>query len=210
MSADGVQSRAVPQFALDIGDERPRLLIGGAAHHHAVDPTEMRKRRLDPANAAVKNDSQAGMRTFEPIDAIVIEWRDFAVVLWRKSLQPGLAGMDDERIGAGLLDTLCKNLERLFGILLVDADPAFDGDGYGHRGLHRRNAFADKSRLGHQAGAEAAVPHPVRRTADVEIDLVKTQIRTDARAGRQRPRFGAAELQRQRMLGRIETQKPRP
>src|ERR1700733_2337079 len=105
MSADGVQSRAVPQFALDIGDERfrgllrrcevccfaenkridgdepPRLLIGGAAHHHAVDPTEMRKRRLDPANAAVKNDSQAGMRTFESIDATQNESRKFAGIL---------------------------------------------------------------------------------------------------------------------------------
>ncbi len=74
------------KLALDIGDERrrgvfrrgkarvlaehqridrdqpPRLLIGGAAHHHAVDMSKMRKRLLDAANAAVENDGEARMR----------------------------------------------------------------------------------------------------------------------------------------------------
>ena len=80
MPRDAVQPRALRQFALDIGHQRrrgrfrrgeaggfaedqridgdkpPRLLIGGAAHHDAVDMSQMRKRRFDAADAAVEND----------------------------------------------------------------------------------------------------------------------------------------------------------
>jgi len=71
------------------------------------------------------------------------------------------------------------------------------------------NAIADQHRLRHQARAETAVR---TRSTDsgVEIDLAEARIRTEARALRQRPRIGAAKLQRQRMLGRIEAQEPPP
>ncbi len=85
----------------------------------------------------------------------------------------------------------------------------FTVTGNRHRRLHRRDAVADQSRLRHQAGAEAAVLHAVGRAAGIEIDLVKTQIRADARAGSKRARVGAAKLQRQRMLGRVVAQQPR-
>ena len=60
----------------------------------------------------------------------------------------------------------------------------------------------------HQAGAEAALLHALGRTADVEIDLVVAEIRPDPRTVRERNGIGAAELQRQRMFGRIETDQP--
>src|SRR5580704_9266082 len=71
MSRDGVQPRAVRQLAFDIRGERggglfrrterslltehqwvdrdqpPRLLIGGAAHHDAIDVLQMHERQLD-------------------------------------------------------------------------------------------------------------------------------------------------------------------
>src|SRR6185436_12854610 len=43
----------------------------------------------------------------------------------------------------------------------------------------------------------------------IEIDLVETQVRADARAGAQRLRIAAAELESKRMLGRIVAQEPR-
>ena len=118
--------------------------------------------------------------------------------------------MNDERIGPCPLHGLGEILQRRFGILVVDADAAFDGDRNAHRGLHRGDALADKLRLRHQTGAEAPVLHAVGRTAGIEIDLVEARIGADARAFRQRPRIGTAKLQRHRMLGRIETQQPRP
>jgi hypothetical protein len=99
--------------------------------------------------------------------------------------------------------------ERLFGILIIDAEAAFDRDRNGYGGLHGRHTIADEIRLGHQAGAEAPFLDAVRRAADIQIDLVETGIGADARALRQRLRRRAAKLQRHRVLGRIEAEKPR-
>ena len=47
---------------------------------------------------------ELGMRGLEPIDAVVVERRDIAVLARREALEPGLARMHDERVDAGLLD----------------------------------------------------------------------------------------------------------
>ena len=117
--------------------------------------------------------------------------------------------MHDERIGSRLLYGLRKSFKRGFGILLVDTDAAFDGDRDRHGGLHRRDAVANQGRFGHQTGAEAAILHAIGRTAGIEIDLVKSQIGADARALCERARVRPTKLQRDRMLGGIETKKPR-
>ena len=44
------------------GDEPPRLLIGSAAHHHAIDMLQMRKCRFDAADAAVEDHRKPRMR----------------------------------------------------------------------------------------------------------------------------------------------------
>ena len=166
-------------------------------------------RLLHACDPAVEHDRQARMRGLEPIDARVIERRNFAVLLRRQSFEPSLSRVNDERIDARLLDRAGKNLQRLFRVLLVDADAAFHRDGNRHGGLHGRHGVADQSRLRHEAGAEAAVLHAVGRAAGIQIDLVKAKLRADARARGERARIGAAKLQRQRMLGRIVAQKPR-
>ena len=76
--------------------------------------------------------------------------------------------------------------------------------------LHGGDAIADQRRLRHQAGAEAALLHAVGRAADIEVDLVVAEVRADARAtAASAARIAAAELQRDRMLGRIEAEQPR-
>ena len=100
----------------------------------------------------------------------------------------------------------CKSLQRLFRVLLVDADAAFHRHGDRYGSLHGRHGVADQGRLGHKAGAEAAVLHAVGWAAGIQIDLVKAKFRTDPRARGERVRIGAAKLQRQRMLGRVEAQ----
>ena len=68
----------------------------------------------------------------------------------------------------------------------------------------------DQRRLRHQAGAETAVLHPVRRTADIEIDLVIAELLADFRRDGEIARIRAAKLQRHRMLAGIETEQPLP
>ena len=103
-----------------------------------------------------------------------------------------------------------QRIERHFRILIVDADPALHRDRNAHRALHRRDAVGDQRRLRHQAGAETAVLHPVRRTADIEIDFVIAEILADFRRRREIARIGAAELQRHRMFAGIETEQAPP
>ncbi len=64
----------------------PRLLIGGTAHHDAVDMIEMIARRLDRADPAIDRNMQIGMRRLQPVDAIVIERRNIAVLARRQTL----------------------------------------------------------------------------------------------------------------------------
>ncbi len=117
--------------------------------------------------------------------------------------------MHDQRVGAGRDHSARQHIERDLRILVVDADAALDGDGNLDRALHRRNAIGDQRRLRHQAGAEAAVLHPVGRTADIEIDFVVAEILADLSRGGEIARVGTAELKRDRMLARIEAKQPR-
>ena len=126
------------------------------------------------------------MRRFQPIDPCIIERRHFAVFFRRQTFQPGLASVHDERIGAGLLHRLDKYLQRLFRILIVDADAAFHRNGDRHGGLHRGDAVADERGFGHEAGAEAPLLHPIGRAADIQVDFVEAKIRANACAGSKR------------------------
>ena len=188
----------------------PRLLIGGAAHHHAVDVLEMARGLLDARDAAIDRDVQRRIGALEPIDAVVVERRDIAVLARREPVEPGFARMHDQRIGAGRDHGAGERVERLFRVLLVDADAALHRDRQRDRGLHGGDAIADQRRLGHQAGAEAPFLHAVRRAADIEVDLGVAEVGADARALGERLRVRAAELHRDRLLGRIEARAAAP
>ena len=69
-----------------------------------------------------------------------------------------------------------------------------------HARPHGRHAVGHQLRLGHQAGAEAALLHAVRRAADIEVDLVVAEPLADRRRLRELRRIAAAQLQRHRML----------
>ena len=117
--------------------------------------------------------------------------------------------MDDEHVGARRNDSARHGIERLFRVLLVDADAALDGHRHVDCRLHGRDAIADELGLAHQAGAEGAALHAVGRAADIEIDLVVAEVRADGGGLRERVRLRAAELQRHRMLAPIEADQPR-
>jgi hypothetical protein len=64
--------------------------------------------------------------------------------------------VDVESGDAGGDHLVSKPVEALFGILIVDADPALDRDWPVRCLAHGPDAVCDKVGLGHEAGAEAA------------------------------------------------------
>ena len=159
-------------------------------------------RRVEVLDAAVEDDRQLGARGLEPVDAVVVERRDLAVLLRRQTVEPRLARVHDEGAAAGAGDRIDEALQVGLAVLLVDADAALDGDGHGDALLHGGDAGGDQLRLRHEAGAEAALLHAVGGAADVEVDLVVAETFTDRGGFGERGRIGAAELQRDGMRRR--------
>ena len=186
----------------------PRRMVGGAAQHHPVDVGQLGRGRGDCLDAAVDDDGEFRMVMFQPVDALIVERRNLAVFLRRQTLEPGLAGMDDESAATRLHHRDDEAGEVFLVILIVDADPALHRDRQLDRFAHGAHAVAHQFRLGHQAGAETAHLHPVRRAADIEIDLGIAEILAPLRGLGQECRIAAANLQCHRLLAVLKAQKP--
>ena len=139
----------------------------------------------------------------------IVERRNIAVFLWRQPLEPSLAGMDDQGVGARVQNLFGDVEQRRARLLIVDADAAFDRHRHAHRVLHRAHAIGDEHGAQHKAGAKGSVLHAVRRTADIEIDFVVAEGFGDPRAGGEIARLRAAKLKGQRLLEGVEAHQPR-
>ncbi len=112
--------------------------------------------------------------------------------------------MNPERIGPGFQHLIRKSIKRRFRILIVHADTAFDRDRDGNRLLHGGNTARHHIGRQHQARPESPGLDTIRRAADIEIDLVIAEIRTNLRGLPELGRIGAAKLQSDRIFRRIE------
>ncbi len=76
--------------------EKLRVLIGGAAHHHAIDMLQMRLGLIERGDAAIDDDGQFRPRALQRIDERIIERRHVAIFFRRESHKPGLACVHGE------------------------------------------------------------------------------------------------------------------
>ena len=201
--------RDAEQRALPLG-EHVGILVGLAADHHAVDLASLRERLVERADAAVHDHLELRKVGLHAMDHLVAKGRDLAVLLRAEAREPGLARVQDQSAAARGRDRLHEGAKEIVRIVaIVDPDPGLDRDRHVDRGAHRPDARRDEIGLGHQAGAEAGVLHPIRGAADVQVDLVVAPRRAELGRAREIVRIGAAQLQRHRVLGRIEAQEPR-
>ena len=114
--------------------------------------------------------------------------------------------MHDEGAAAGARNGGDEPLQLRLAILGVDADAALDRDGHEHATAHRRDAVGHQVGLRHQAGAEPALLHAVRRAADIEVDLVVAELFPDRGRLGEPDRIGAAKLQGDWVLLRAESE----
>ena len=102
--------------------------------------------------------------------------------------------MQDEGTAAASRHRVDEAVETLLGVLVVDADAAFNRDGdIGLRAASLRSV-RDKLWLCHETSAEPSRLHPVRRAADIEVDFVIAKLGTDARGLGKSFRIAAADL----------------
>ena len=138
---------ASPKKRASTSSQHRRILIGGAAQHHAIEMGQMRFGFLQSLDAAIEHDVQMRIFPLHPIDQIIIQRRHVAVFLGRKALQPGLARMHGETGDAGIGAGARSGAQRHLRVLVVHADAAFDGDGNANGLAHCRHA------IGHQRGS---------------------------------------------------------
>src|SRR4029079_10499717 len=188
-------------------EKAPGLMVGGSAHHHAVEHAEMRLSLLQAGNPPIEHNLQVGMCRLQPIHERIIERRLFTVFTWRQTFEPGLSSVDNEGIGTGGFHGLSKIKKGTFGILFINADAAFDGHRHRNGGFHCRHAIADQPRLGHQAGSEPTFLNTIRRASNVEIDFVVAEIGADAGRLRKCLRIASTKLKANRMLERVKGEK---
>ena len=144
-----------------------------------------------------------------PSHQIIIERRNFTVLLGAKALQPGLSGMDDDVIHPCSGHRVDEGGQHNFGVLLIHPDPALYRDRHVRRVLHRRHTFGHQRRPFHQHRAKTTRLHPVGRTSHVQIDLIIAPSTCNPHRLGQFRRFRPTQLQGQRMLLVREIQQPR-
>ena len=181
-------------------------MIGGPAEHGTVDLVEMADGIRHRRNAAIDADETFRKPGLQPVDPLIVERRDVAVLLRAQALQPGLAGMHPQGVGTSGKDTIGQDVEGWLRVLIVDADAAFDGDRYPYRCLHRRDTVGNECWGFHKAGAERTGLNTVRGAADIEVDLVIAETFADARCLGELLRVRSAKLQRDRVFGSVKTQ----
>jgi hypothetical protein len=206
LAARGNDLPSAKEAPVDAG-QNIRVLIRQAAEHDAVHMGKMGFCLVKGGDAAIEHDLERLMIALQPIDALIVQRRDGAILLGRETLEPGLARVNDQRGAACARDRGRKAFEPFLLILFVDADAAFDGDRNRHGGTHRGQTFADAAGLGHETGAEATFLHAIGGTAAVEIDLTIAKVLADAGGECEFGGIGAAKLQGDRLLQGREGQK---
>ena len=91
---------------------------------------------------------------------------------------------------------------------IVDPDAGLDRDRYRCRLPHGGDALGDEGGLRHEGGPEAPLQHARARAAHVEVDLVVSRPLGEARAPGEVRGIVASQLDRHRVLGRIEAKRP--
>ena len=170
---------------------------------------------FERAHAAVHDERERReIRAQLPHD-VVLQRRNLAILFRAQAIQHRLARVHDEhRSSPPLRPTSTKRTRNSYASVAVCGIGSMPmrhftvtGTCTAARIAPTHSATSDGSR--HQARAEPAALHAIARAAAIQIDLVVAELLTDARRARQLLRIAAAELQRHRMLGRMEFEQAR-
>ncbi|XQU70369.1 hypothetical protein OJJOAM_003100 [Cupriavidus sp. H18C1] len=153
--------------------------------------------------------SSWGEFALQLVGHLVAQRRNLAVFLGAQPLQDRIARMNDKGLATGLGNRADEIAHEIVMLDRVDADPVLDGDRHRHRVAHGPHAVRHQLRLRHQAGAKRPALDPLGRATAIQVDLGIAPALAQLGRGRQIGRLAAAQLQGNRLLGRIEVQMAR-
>ncbi len=193
--------------------EQVWIVIRLAADHHAGEVRQLLRDDLERAQAAIEDERQTGKLRTQTARNVVAQRRNLAILLRAQPLQHRPSRMDDEHRATGTCHGLDEAHEEFVLVHVrhrhrVDRDSALHGHRDTNACAHRCDTVRDQARLSHEARSEASALHAIARAAAVQVDLIVAVRFAGARRDRKLPRIAAAQLQRDRMLGIVEAQKP--
>ena len=109
--------------------------------------------------------------------------------------------MDDEHLTLTFAGNGVDEIaEKFIAVLIIDANTRFHRHRNRHHIAHRFHAVGNQLRITHQTRTKHAVLHPVRRAANIQVDLIVSTRFCQLRTLCQRRRIATPELQRYRMF----------
>ena len=137
-------------------DKYVGIIADSSAKHDSINVEQVVARLGQTGNSAVNDDFQVRKIPFQPVNQVVLERRDRPVLPGAQSVQPGLAGVDDERTATGFGNSRNKPAKVFITVVPVNTDPCFDSNRTVGRRRHRCDTFGNQGRFCHEACAETA------------------------------------------------------
>ena len=188
--------------------EQPQVVPRGAAEHDSIHPAERGPGLLQGRDPSIEYDLETPHLSLQAEHPVVPQRGDLAVLAGAQPVQPRLARVDDERRAARLGHRPREVAKTRVAVEVVDPDPGLDRDRYRHRVAHGRDALGDEDGPRHEGGSEAPLPHARAGATHVEVDLVVSRSLGEARTPGEAGGVAPAQLDRHRVLGRIEAKRP--
>ena len=155
----------LPSARLKRGDQ--------VAGHLALDREQNPVRDLiGGVTTAVDDDGERGKLALQPINTLVVERRNLAILLRTQAAEPRFTGMHDERVASCLVNGIGEVLQGVVLVLIIDTNSAFDCDREIAGVLHGFDTIAHQIGSRHKAGTEGTFLDAIAGASDIEIDFI--------------------------------------
>ena len=127
----------------------PGVVISLPANHDAVKFLQLPGHLFTRGDSAIDTNRQMLEVLLQAMHQFIAQRRHFPVFFRAQAFEPGVAGMNNERVAAGFTDGADKVAHKFIALGLVDSNPVLDRDGHTHHIDHRLDAVRHQLRLVH-------------------------------------------------------------
>ena len=182
------------------------MVVRGATDHDAVERRQLRRDRVAVVDAAIDDEDELRKVGLQRPDDVVAQRRQRAVFLRADAAQPGVARVDDEDAAAAFGDGADEVAHEAVVLGAVEADAVLTV-----KGIETASRIAATQAATSRGSAIRQAPNAPRCTrstrAAPQLRLIRhSPSLAESRAFSQVRGLAAAELQRHRLLGRIEVE----